>query len=113
MSTIIHSTGLQLTPETRAHLTHRFTSALHRFEHQIMQTEVFFKDLNGADKGGEDKSVLVKIRLRGRPTVVIETLSHDVCIAINIAAKRCKRTVRRSLKQSRQISHIGLRNIPA
>ena len=66
-----------------------------------------------ADKGGEDKSVLVKIRLRGRPTVVIETVSHDVCIAINIAAKRCKRAVRRSLKQSRQISHTGLRNIPA
>jgi hypothetical protein len=97
----------------RAHLARRFTSALHRFEKHITQTEIFFKDLNGAGKGGEDKSVLVKIRMRGRPPIVIETVSHHAYIAISIAAKRCKRAVKRSLKQSRQIDRTGLRHLPA
>jgi hypothetical protein len=89
----------------------RITFALYRFENQVTLTEVFFKDLNGAGKGGEDKSVLIKISLRGRPPVVIESVSHDVLIAISIAAKRCKRAVRRNLKQSRQFRHTGLRQL--
>jgi ribosome-associated translation inhibitor RaiA len=112
MTTIIHSKGFPLTSEARAHLMRRFTFALHRFEDKITMTEVYFKDLNGAGKGGEDKSVLVKIRLRGRPPVVVETVSHDLYIAISVAAKRCKRAVRRNLKFSRRIRHMGLRQVP-
>lgn len=100
MTTIIHSKGFPLTSEARAHLMRRFTFALHRFEDQITMTEVYFKDLNGAGKGGEDKSVLVK------------TVSHDLYIAISVAAKRCKRAVRRNLKFSRRIRHMGLRQVP-
>jgi ribosome-associated translation inhibitor RaiA len=112
MNTIIHSKSFPLTAETRAHFTRRFTFALFRFEDQISLTEVYFKDLNGAAKGGEDKCILVKIRLRGRPAVVVETVSHDIHIAINIAAKRCKRAVKRSLKFSRRIRHVALRQLP-
>ena len=112
MTTIIHSKDFSLTSETRAHLMRRFSFALYRFEDQITLTEFYFKDLNGASKGGEDKSVLVKIRLRGRPPVVIEAVSHNVSIAISIAAKRCKRAVRRNLKFSRRIRHMGLRQLP-
>lgn len=111
MATIIHSKGFPLTSEARAHLMRRFTFALSRFEDKITLTEVFFKDLNGAVKGGEDKSILVKVRLRGRPPVVVETVSHDVHIAISVAAKRCKRAVRRSLRQSRQFRHTGLQQV--
>lgn len=112
MNTIIHSNGLSVTSEMRAHLMRRLTFALYRFEDQITLTEVYFKDLNGAGKGGEDKSVLVKVRLRGRPPVVIETISHDVHIAISNAAKRCKRAVKRSLKLSQRIRHVALRQLP-
>ena len=78
MTTIIHAKGLRLTPEMRAHIARRFTFALGRFEKQITQAEIFFKDLNGPGKGGVDKSVQVVIRLRGRPPVVIETVSHGI-----------------------------------
>jgi ribosome-associated translation inhibitor RaiA len=113
MATIIHSRQLQLTPESRAQLAQRFEFALRRFENDIERTEVFFKDLNSAAKGGQDQSVLVKVRLRGRPTVVVESVSHDIFIAINLAARRCKRAVRRSLKQARRVNHTRLREVPA
>lgn len=112
MNTIIHSKGFPLTSETHEHLTRRIDFALYRFEDRITMTEIYFKDLNGDVKGGEDKSVLIKVRLRGRPTVVVEAVSHDVHIAIGRAAKRCKRAVRRSLRFSRRISHVGLRQLP-
>ena len=112
MTTIIHSKGFPLTSEIREHLTRRLSFALYRFEDKITLTEIYFKDLNGDVKGGEDKSVRVKVRLRGRPSVVVEAVSHDVHVAIGMAAKRCKRAVRRSLRFSRRISHIGLRQVP-
>jgi ribosome-associated translation inhibitor RaiA len=112
MTTIIHSKGFPLTSETREYLTRRITFALYRFEDQITLTEIYFKDLNGTAKGGEDKNVLIKVRLSGRPAVVAEAVSHDVHIAIGIATKRCKRAVKRSLRFSRRISHVGLRQLP-
>ena len=113
MATIIHSTGLEITSETRTHLARRLAFALRRFENEIERTEVFFKDLNSAAKGGQDQNVLVKVRLRGRPTVVIETISDDIHVAISVAAKRCKRAVRRSLKQARRVDHTRLRQVLA
>lgn len=113
MATLIHSTGSQLSPESRVHLARRFDFALRRFENEVERTDVFLKDLNSAAKGGRDQSVLVKVRLRGRPTVIVETVSHDVNKAVGEAARRCKRAVRRSVKQARRGNNKCLRQLPA
>ena len=113
MPTIIHARGIQITSEARAYLERRFAFALRRFENEIERTEVFLKDLNSAAKGGKDQSVLVKVRLRSRPTVVVEAISHDALGATSVAAKRCKRAIRRSLRQARQVDHTRLQQVTA
>ena len=111
MTTILHFRGLKADQAFRAHVTRRFTFALCRFEDQITLTEIFFKDLNGDTKGGEDQQVLVRIRLRGQPTVVVEATSFDVNIAVSVAAKRAKRAVKRTLKRRQGAWRKSLRNL--
>ena len=111
MTTILHFRGFETDRAFRAHVTRRFTFALYRFEDQITLTEIFFKDLNGATKGGEDQQVLVRIRLRGRPEVVVEATSFDVNIAVSVAAKRSKRAVKRALKRQQGAWRKSLRNL--
>jgi len=111
MAPIVHSQGISLTDALRAHLLRRLTVALHRFEDCISQVEVFVKDLNGAGKGGEDKNVLIKVRLYGVPPVVIEETSRDLYAAISMAAKRSKRAVSKSLRRHDRIVRTNVRQL--
>ena len=113
MPTIIHAKGVKISSDARAFLERRFAFALRRFENEIERIEVFLKDLNGAAKGGQDQSVLIKVRLRGKRAVVVEAISHDAHAAVNLATKRCKRAVRRSLRQARRVDHTRLQQVTA
>ena len=98
MAIIIRTQGLSMSSELKAHLLRRFTFALYRFENRISQTEVSVKDLNGG-RAGPSKSVLVRIGLTGREAVVVEANAHDHFAAVGLAARRCKRAIRRALKE--------------
>ena len=98
MATIIHAHRLAVSPELRAHMARRFTFALYRFDNRISLTEVFFQEIDPS--GGAGGSALtVKIRLIGKGSVVAEARAHDPYAAVAIAARRCKRAVKRALKR--------------
>jgi len=103
MTLIVRSQNFPLTEAIHAHLERRFTAALNPFGDSVTRVNIFLKDINGAGKGGEDKCVLVNIQLSAQPPVVVETISDDLYGAINIAARRTGRSVKRSLRRQQRL----------
>ena len=99
MTPTIRSQGFSITSAIRAHLERRFTLALDEFSDRITRVNVFLKDINGAHKGGEDKSVLVHVQLPAQAPVTVETTSRDLYLAISLAARRTRRALFRSLRR--------------
>lgn len=111
MTTIIRSQDFPLTDAIRTHLMRRFTLALREFDDRLSRVEVSLRDLNGPDKGGKDKSVQVHARLPGQPPVVVETASHDLYLAISVAARRSRRAIKRALRRQQHIERQERRGL--
>ena len=111
MTLIVRSQNFPLTEAIHAHLERRFTVALKQFDDRITRMTIFLKDLNGAGKGGEDKSVLVNIQLPSQAPVIVETISNDLYSAINIAARRTGRTVKRAVCRQQRFEQREARRL--
>jgi len=111
MQATIHSQSFSLTNAIQNYLQHKIFVALRQFEDQISLTEVFIKDINGANKGGEDLKVLIRIQLKGMAPVIVEHTSGDLYVAINVAARRSKRVVKKVLRRHHRIERQNLRQL--
>lgn len=111
MKLMFHARGFSVTPAIRDHLELRFSRTLRKWESRLNAVEVHMHDINGRQKGGEDKSVLVRIDLPGHPQLVVEAVSHDLYAAINMAARRAGRLVKRTIRRHDRIAHFGLRQL--
>lgn len=112
MRSVIHAKDFPLTEAIRAHLMRRINTSFGRFEDRITSVEVYFKDLNGSTRGGVDKKVLLRIELRGMEPVVVEHTSDDLYHAISAAARRAKKSVKRTLRRHQRIDRRNLRQLP-
>jgi ribosomal subunit interface protein len=111
MTMIVRSQNFPLTEAIHAHLERRFTAALNQFGDRVTRINIFLKDLNGAGKGGEDKCVLVNIQLPAQAPVIVETTSNDLYSAINIAARRSGRSVKRALRRQQRFAQCERRRL--
>ena len=93
--------GLRIDADTDSFVRGQIHSALLRFEDQVVSADVFLKDVNGP-KGGIDKQVLVRVRLRNRQVIATEIARSRLRAAVVVSARKAKRAVRRSLKKSLQ-----------
>ena len=110
MNINIRTSDFTVTNAMDTHTRQRLDAALHAFEHNVVETDVFMKDVNG-NKGGVDKSVVVRVRLRGRPSVAVEAMGGDLYAAINSAAHRTRRAVKRTVKKQNRIQKQSLRDL--
>jgi ribosome-associated translation inhibitor RaiA len=108
LNTVIHTRGFSATPAISEHLNRRFTLALERFSDLITRIDVYMKDLNGSEKGGEDQSVVVSVKLRGHPELVTETTTHDLYMSLSLAARRTRRVVGRTLKRYNRFNRMAI-----
>ena len=88
----------------------QLSAALNRFSDGIVFVDVYMKDTNGP-RGGVDKQVLVRVRLRNRQLITTETTDENLYVAIRRGAKRTRRVVRRTLKKSARIKKRRLRSL--
>lgn len=93
--------GLRLEADTETFVREHLQTALQRFEDQVVAADAFLKDINGP-KGGIDKQVLLRIRLRNRQVIAIETTRAQLRAAVVVATRKVKRAVRRSVKKAQQ-----------
>ena len=83
---------------------------MNRFAYMIRSVDVFMKDVNGP-KGGVDKQVLLRIKMRSGQQLALQTVKSDLYAAISISAKRAKRVVRRNIRKSRRVDKTALRTL--
>ncbi len=92
--------------ETLQHYAERrFRFALRRFSHHIRRLQIHIEDLNGP-RGGVDKQCRILAAVAPSGTLVVEERDARVYEAMDRAADRLRRRVRRDMKR-RQVLRRG------
>jgi hypothetical protein len=91
--------GLRIDSDTDDFVRRQIHAALRRFEEQVVSVDAFLKDINGP-KGGIDKQVLVRVRLRNRQVIATVITRARLRAAVVVSVRKAKRAVRRSLEKS-------------
>lgn len=86
------------------HARERLTAALSHFKSRVERVDVCLEDLHGV-KHGVERCCTVRITLASASDVLIQHVHADIYHAIDEAAKRVKRTVRRRINRRRDIAH--------
>ena len=107
MNITIRSQGFEVTAAMDGIIRNEIGSAMQRFRDSIFSVDVFMKDTNGP-KGGVDKQVLLRIRLRSGQQMVLQTTREDLYSAVRVSIKRGKRALRRSLRKARRMEKQSL-----
>ena len=107
MNVRIQTQGFTVTPPIGARVHERLGQALDRYADEIIDVDVFLKDVNGP-KGGDDKQVTVRLHLRHLAPVTISTTHRDLYKAIDVSARRVRRTVRRTVQRKKLLQRRGL-----
>lgn len=104
--------GFELSSAIDTFVRDEINKSLGRFSHDIISVEVFMTDSNGP-RGGVDKQVLMRIRMRGRQQVALQSTAENLYAAIRVSSKRAKRAVRRSLRKSQHFEKLSVRRLAA
>ena len=110
MNIAVRVQGFERTNAIDAFVRDEIHSTMERFSDEIFSVDVFMKDTNGP-KGGIDKQVLLRIRLRSGRQLTLATTRADLYAAIGVTVRRAKRAVRRSLRKGRRVERLSLRTL--
>ena len=102
MRILLRGLGIGPTPAIEERVERRLLFALGRFARRVDDITVRFEDLNGP-RGGVDKVCRVEARLRPGGAVRVAERSEDLYTAIDRAADRIGRAVRRELDRRRKV----------
>lgn len=91
--------GFTVRPGLREHVERRLDFALNRFEDRIDHVAVRLEDVNGP-RGGVDKTCRVVVQLHKLQSAIVEQTSEDMYTAVDQAADRIGRTVKRRLEKA-------------
>lgn len=86
------------------HARERLSASLSNFQPRVERVDVLLDDLHGM-KHGVERRCTVRVTLAGASDVLIQHVDPDIYHAIDEAAKRVKRTVRRRINRRRDIAH--------
>lgn len=94
MNLFIHSHGLMVSQEAKAHLEEKLEFALSGVAPRIHRLDAYFTDHNG-NKGGDDKSLRMVVHLKGQPEIVVEERDGEIHRLIDICCDRLGQTAHR------------------
>jgi putative sigma-54 modulation protein len=101
MNVNVTAHGLSIDSDTDSFVRERVRSALRRFDEHVFLVDAYLKDINGP-KGGIDKQVLVRVRLRNGHVITTEVARARLRAAIVVSLRKARRAVRRSLEKSQR-----------
>ncbi len=99
---------ITLTPAAERQLREHIRMALRRFDTHVRSVEASLSDVNGP-KGGVDKQVAIRVRLRSGGAVVAEARCESTGAALALAVRRARRMLRRRVNRARRIEKRTLR----
>ena len=91
----------ELQDELKDHIERRLRFALGRFADRIERLTIRVSDVNGP-RGGIDKHCRIAIALIPKGTIMVEGTGDDPFALVADAAKRARRSVRRTLERRRR-----------
>ena len=94
------------------HAREKLVGVLENFSHRIERVDVLLEDVHGP-KHGVDRRCVVRVAIAGTGVIQVQHIDPDVYHAIDEAARRIKRTVRRRINRRRDIAHhrsVGARH---
>jgi len=109
MQMTIQTQGFPMSSAVYRRTRQLFGRSLSAFRDSIVDVNVFLKDLNGP-KGGDDKSVIVRVDLTTQQSVAIETVNSNMHAALVLSARRAKRAVKRGVSKHRRFERKELRD---
>ncbi len=98
MNITLNAISFSLDSETRARLEKRIDSILSRFSDRVRSVQVRLEDENGP-KGGVDHRCQIEAHLTYGPTMIVEARDVDAPTALDRAARRLLRKIRRDLER--------------
>ncbi|MEM1110379.1 MAG: HPF/RaiA family ribosome-associated protein [Pseudomonadota bacterium] len=102
MDITFRSQGFETDHSVAGFLQYRLKSALSRFDEQVVSVDVFMKDVNGP-KGGVDKQVIMRTRLRNSPLIATQVKAASLYAAIADCTRKTKRCVTRSVNKLKRV----------
>jgi len=94
----IQARNFTLTEAIENHIREKLEPMIQHFGDRILFVEVHLSDDNGP-KGGIDKHCHIHVGMKKLPTVVIEDSEENMYAAIDIAAHRAERAVRKTIEK--------------
>lgn len=107
MQMYIRTLNLDASHALDEHARDRLGAALSHFFGRVGAVDVRLEDMHGHRHGQEMRCAL-RVHLEGAGVVMIEQVDPDIYHAIDTAAHRLKRAVRRKVGRSRGFSHERL-----
>jgi hypothetical protein len=101
----IRTRHLSLSPEVLAELRRRVTVAFARISPWLRTVDITVEDINGP-KGGADKQVLLRLRGRGIPRIVIEHVGVSTLATVAAAVERAEQVLVRKMTRRRGFAPI-------
>ena len=92
--------GFALTVAILRHVEARVEAALGPFSRWVLKAIVRLEDVN-ADRGGDDKKCSIVVAMRRHGVVIAEATNVDLHAAVDEAASRSRRSVKRATKRHR------------
>ena len=100
MNVDVHALNIEASSSLTDHVRRRVGSALDRFSQRVQRVIVRLSDVNG-HRGGEDMQCQLQVDVLGCGMLIVEHTDSDVYAAVDQAADRVKRNVRRAIGKKR------------
>jgi ribosomal subunit interface protein len=110
MRIYLQSQGFDITSAIDEHVRRQLARNLAGSEDNIIAVDVFLGDINGP-RGGMDKKALVCVQLASRLSVRFEAVHSDLYRAVTVAARKAKRSVKRTLRRHKRMEKAELREL--
>ncbi len=103
----IQTPGFSLTDALCAHVRRRLQGVVEMRDRDVLRTSVRLTDINGP-RGGVDKRCLLTAQVAGAPDIVARDTSENMYVAIDRAAQRLGRNLRRQGARQRRFKRLSL-----
>jgi ribosomal subunit interface protein len=94
--------NFKVTTAIERHVDRRIRDAIGRASDSVTGTMVRLRDINGT-RGGVDKACRVVVRVRGRSAIDVEAVDRNLYPAVDAAAAKLNRALRRHQRRRRTL----------
>lgn len=101
MQLSIHSRGIVLSDNVKRFAYDKIVMALGRLERQVRKISLYLVDVNGPDRGGEDKLCRVVVRIHNQGVLVVEDRDSNIGVAIDRLSDRLSMAAERRMERLR------------